>query len=107
MEDKVIYEILTKGKVNDFGKAENVWFTSDTHFGHSKIIEFCDLRICLLHMLITPRNGIVDTVLFSGLGLRNVPRLLRCRKPLHKSFRFAAFFRGEDPFFAQCFRPWS
>ena len=42
MEDKVIYEILTKGKVNDFGKAENVWFTSDTHFGHAKIIEFCD-----------------------------------------------------------------
>ena len=42
MEDKVIYEILTKGKVNDFGKAENVWFTSDTHFGHAKIIEYCD-----------------------------------------------------------------
>ena len=42
MEDRVIYEILTKGKVNDFGKAENVWFTSDTHFGHAKIIDFCD-----------------------------------------------------------------
>lgn len=37
-----IYEILTKGKQNDFGKAENVWFTSDTHFGHAKIIEYCD-----------------------------------------------------------------
>ena len=42
MENRVIYEILTKGKVNDFGKALNVWFTSDTHFGHAKIIEYCD-----------------------------------------------------------------
>ena len=42
MEDRVISEILTKGKVNDFGKADNVWFTSDTHFGHAKIIEYCD-----------------------------------------------------------------
>ena len=39
MEDREIYEIMKKGKVNDFGKAENVWFTSDTHFGHAKIIE--------------------------------------------------------------------
>lgn len=45
--NKKICQITTKEQLLDsellwdFGKGENVFFTSDTHFGHGKILEYC------------------------------------------------------------------